>query len=89
MNNPNTNPLGGNLSPILVVGQLDMIGQTFCILADNGPDSVPPEILNAACAILRSVRDSIAVANGLSFDSQHESPAFMAEYLLAELNEGA
>ena len=112
---PHLTKINSPFAPLLLVGQLDLLGTALCKLhhefetmpivrtveqeAKNSDDpsiqdSVRPHIkhYNKACRVmiditglLRQIRDGLALGNDIGHDPIHESAAYQAEELSAEL----
>ena len=73
-------------SPVRIVGNLDLVGEVFANVVFY-PNSVPDDVQQSAIMMLRSLRDEIAHAHGLSVTSVYSTPAFAADMLMDEIPE--
>ena len=72
-------------SPLLLVGSLDLVGETLCLSLSG--EKVPIASLMSAMATLRFVRDTLAKENGIGEERQFGTPAFTAEMMASEIFE--
>jgi hypothetical protein len=74
---------------LFLVARLDMAGQVLCQVCSGTP--VPENIRDSALRVLRSCRDEIAHAGGITQENAYSHPAFVAEMMLTEMEgeEGA
>jgi Mn-containing catalase len=63
-----------NISPIEVVGHIDMIGTLLCMI-HNGV-TPPQEVLKSAVTVLSATRQSLAAQYGLPSTAVHQTQAY-------------